>query len=174
MGTQIVDSNNTKYQLSEVRESVTRTREFDFLFRTSVDDKYEIGKELQSNKFTDNRLETINYQKPSITETIESWFIGSVISVDWNERYFEARLKDYKTDIESIAEFDIDSVFETEEDEEFYLYNGSKFAFSIYSKHGYGSPITVSKLEFSAPYIWKKDDKEKVDQLFKEMFPEEA
>ena len=104
-------------------------------------------------------------------ETIREWWIGKVTRVHHKERYFEALLRDVRREIESIAEFDFDSVFHDRSEIERNLFPGANFAFFVVTEHGPGSPLTVSRVEFSSPHIWEEDDNEKLKELFSELFP---
>ncbi len=113
-----------------------------------------------------------DYKRISIHETLRQWWIGKVLMVNYDKGYFEAILKDLNG-VESIAEFDIDRVIEDLSEAKKYIFQGAEFAFTVFTRHGPGSPETISKVEFTTPYIWKDDDNEKVKTLFRELFPEE-
>ena len=119
-------------------------------------------------KEAENLPHKLEYSK---NETIREWWIGKVTKVHHNERYFEALLKDVRKGIESIAEFDFDSVFQDTAEIERTLFPGANFAFFVITEHGRGSPLTISRVEFSSPHIWEEDDNEKVKELFSELFP---
>ncbi len=103
------------------------------------------------------------------TETIKEWWIGHVLEVYPEQRYFSAHLRDLNF-VESIAEFDYDSVFENDAEVDNYLFKGAEFAFFVMIRHGRGSPETVSRVEFSSPYIWKEEDAEKAELLYYSIF----
>ena len=105
-------------------------------------------------------------------ETIREWWVGHVLKVHKDEGYFVAHLKDIKGK-ESIAEFNIDSAFEDSADMSQYLLPGAEFAFFVVTRHGRGNPETISRIEFTSPYIWKEEDNEKVKELYKELFPDD-
>jgi len=106
-------------------------------------------------------------------ETIREWWIGRVLKVYPEERYFKAHLNDLKGN-ESIAEFNIDTALEDSSDVEYYLFPGAEFAFFVVTRHGRGSPETISRLEFTSPYIWKEEDNKKVKELYRELFPDDT
>jgi hypothetical protein len=104
------------------------------------------------------------------TETIKEWWIGHVLEVFPEERYFSAHLRDLKF-VESVAEYDFDSAFkENEPDLDKYLFKGAEFAFFVTVQHGPGSPKTISWIEFSSPYIWKEEDNKKAESLYLSLF----
>ena len=107
------------------------------------------------------------------SESIEQWWKGEVTEINKNDGYFSAILFDLKGNT-CIAEFDIKKVFDDQSDEELNLYRHSQFAFFVVTKHGKGRPTTVSGLEFSAPYIWKKNDTEVASELLSTYFPEDT
>lgn len=104
------------------------------------------------------------------TETIKEWWIGHVLEVFPEQRYFTAHIRDLKF-VESVAEFDFDSVFPQNEPDLYkYLFNGAEFAFFVLIRHGVGSPETISRVEFSSPYIWKEGDDKKAEALYLSLF----
>lgn len=122
---------------------------------------------------TESAEEAVVKMENGYRETIREWWVGFVLKVHWKERYFEANLKDITNGIESIAEFDIDTVFEDNANIDPYLFPGAEFAFFVVIRHGRGSPETVSRVEFTSPYIWRKEDNKKVKELFSELFPDD-
>jgi hypothetical protein len=133
----------------------------------------ERSKEYLNDTFSDNyKNERINGKKSktAITETIREWWIGKVLEVHREEGYFVASLRD-RNGIENIAEFDIESAFENDADVEYYLFSGSSFAFSVFTRHGIGAPETTSKIEFTTPHIWSEGDDLKLKELFSQLFP---
>ncbi|MBF0345255.1 MAG: hypothetical protein HQL06_13630 [Nitrospirae bacterium] len=106
-------------------------------------------------------------------ETIKLWCIGTVIKIDENEGYFEASLKDIQNNIEFIAEFDIDSAFDNDDDKKLMLYPKATFIYYISQIHGYGSPEMKFKFEFKPPYIWQEDDDKKAEEKYRELFPDD-
>lgn len=131
----------------------------------------------QDIEYDDTSLSPFNLAKnePKIQittkhwETIKEWWMGTVTNINYDEKYFTAHLRDLKF-VESIAEFDFDSVFENDNIISEYLCEGAEFAFFVYIRHGYGFPETISKIEFSTPYIWKDSDNEKAEKLIKQLF----
>ena len=108
------------------------------------------------------------------TESIHSWFIGKVTEVFRDDGYFVAKLRDIDTGIISVAEFDIESAFDDENDVNLKLFPGASFAFYVFTKHGMGSPLTSTGLEFNSPHIWQEKDNEKLKEIYDETFPEES
>lgn len=106
----------------------------------------------------------------SESETIKEWWVGRVLEIFPEQRYFTAHLRDLKF-VESIADFDFDSAFNDDIEVNTYLFEGSEFAFFILIRHGQGSPQTISRLEFSSPYLWQENDSKKADKLYRELFP---
>ena len=103
---------------------------------------------------------------------IDKWWVGKVLEINYQERYFIAHLRDMKF-IESIAEFDFDNVFNDKEDVNKYLFEGSEFTFYILIRHGRGGPEPISRIEFSSPYFWKDGDNKRADELYKTLFVNE-
>lgn len=125
-----------------------------------ITDSQNFAPFLQSNQSIDS----------SKWETLQEWWVGHILEIYLEEKYFTAYLRD--TDfVESIAEFDFDTVFDNDEDRSRYLFEGSEFAFFILTRHGNGSPETVSRVEFSSPYIWQEDDDKKSEELYNQLFP---
>jgi hypothetical protein len=107
-----------------------------------------------------------------LNETIREWWVGEVLEVHSKDRYFSARLRDLKKN-ESIAEFDFDAAFDNDMEMEQCLFPGAEFAFYVVTRHGQGSPETVSSLEFTSPYVWREGDDSKVEKLYSILFSEE-
>jgi hypothetical protein len=97
-----------------------------------------------------------------------------VTAVHRDGGFFEAHLVDPVKRIESLAEFDIDRVFDDVADAERLLYVGSELAFTVVTVHGRGSPQTVTRVTFVEPYVWKEDDDEEAEVRLKELFPTES
>lgn len=106
------------------------------------------------------------------SESIEQWWKGEITEIEKDKGYFSAYLTDLNKNT-CIAEFDIDKVFEGQEDIDLNLYPHATFAFYVVNKHGKGRPRTESGLEFSAPYIWKNKDNEVASTLLNKYFPED-
>jgi len=100
-------------------------------------------------------------------ETIREWWYGQVVKIHAEKGYFEANLKDQKG-IEIVAEFDIDPEFKD------LVFYGAQFVFYVTTKHGRGSPQTMSQLEFTTPHVWRKHDDEHAEEIYKELFPDDA
>lgn len=108
--------------------------------------------------------------KSLYSETIRQWWVGRVLEIHGDEGYFVAALKDLEG-LQSIAEFDIGPLFEDDMDVKQYLFEGAEFAFFVFTRHrGRGSPETVSRVEFSSPYVWREEDSKKADKLYSELF----
>ncbi|KJU81703.1 hypothetical protein MBAV_006105 [Candidatus Magnetobacterium bavaricum] len=104
-------------------------------------------------------------------ETIKLWCIGKVIRINETDGYFEASLKDIRNNVELIAEFNIDSAFDNDDDKDLMLYTNATFIYYISQIHGYGSPEMKFKFEFEPPYIWQEDDDRRAAEKYKELFP---
>lgn len=100
-------------------------------------------------------------------ETIREWWYGQVVRIHPEKGYFEANLRDQKG-IEMVAEFDIDPGYKD------LVFCGAQFVFYVTTKHGRGSPQTISQLEFTTPHIWRKQDAEYAKEIYKELFPDDA
>ena len=112
-------------------------------------------------------------QKPMYekTEDIDQWWIGEVLEVHTNEGYFVASLRDViGPKVESIAEFDINTISDNTEEIEQCLFPGANFAFYVVTEHRIGPPRTSSGLQFTMPYIWREGDNEKVKELYRDLF----
>ncbi|MBM4288648.1 MAG: hypothetical protein FJ135_11000 [Deltaproteobacteria bacterium] len=171
--------------MAYLTETIEETGTFSSLWR---EDKTKfIREELASNgeKSTESHIYNINdtfslghtydidnniKQNLNITETIREWWRGEVLEVNDEEGYFVALLKDRKG-IESIAEFDISSAFDNTSEKNIYLFPGASFAFSVFTRHGYGAPEDRSRIEFNTPHIWCEDDELKSKELYNQLFP---
>lgn len=98
-------------------------------------------------------------------EKIQEWWMGRVLDVNNEEGYFEANLVDSNGN-ECIAEFDIDPDLEQD------VFLKARFVFSVFTRHGQGSPETANRIEFIPPKIWTKGEKEELDKIRTELFPD--
>jgi len=144
----------------------------------NIDENYANTNSLaEVNSDTDplslNILPDSSKRRLTNTESIHSWFMGKVTGIYWDDGYFVAELRDIDKGNTNIAEFDIESAFDGRDEADLKLFVGAIFAFYVFTKHGMGSPLTSTGLEFNVPYIWQEDDNEKVKKIYDEMFPEE-
>jgi len=99
------------------------------------------------------------------SENIIQWWKGRVEEV--KQDYFVATLRDLQG-IESIVEISLSSG--QRED----VFAGAEFAYYVSRRcYKWGQIETVSNIEFSTPYLWTENAKDKAQRLLKELFPEE-
>lgn len=127
-----------------------------------TDRQLQIGSSSIMPKITQSQQEkTESTRKEKILE----WWMGRVLDVDKEEGYFVASLED-SNGIECIAEFDIDT--ELEQD----IFPKARFVFSVFIRHGQGSPETANRIEFIPPKIWTKEEKKELEKIRTELFPD--
>ena len=115
-------------------------------------------------------VETISPHASGRTETIKMWWSGTITEVDREQDSIFATVVDTNGNY-SRVEFAISNIVDSPEDDNVYLYIGSRFVYYITKVQGYGTPLLTSKIEFIAPYIWKESDNEKVEKLKSSLFP---
>lgn len=98
-----------------------------------------------------------NKIKVSKREKILEWWMGTVMKINEEQKYFEAHLED-NDGIESIAEFVIYK--EIKQD----VYKGSRFIFSIFIKSQEGSMDATTRIEFIPPQIWTEEEDNEVKE----------
>jgi hypothetical protein len=102
---------------------------------------------------------------PAFTEVILGWWRGEV--QDRYTDYFTAKLVDVHG-AESLAEFDLDSVREADQDR---LRVGAAFTFVVTRQdHPQGRRL-VTELELLEPYLWQRGDEERAARLVQEHVP---
>ncbi len=126
-----------------------------------TDQQQQIG----SSMSTTDIMEQPERVESTLKEKILEWWMGTVLNVYHEEGYFEASLED-SNGIKSIAEFEIDT--EQEQD----VFPKARFVFSVFTRHGQGSPETANRIEFVPPSIWTKEDKEELEEIYTELFPD--
>lgn len=101
-----------------------------------------------------------NEIKVADKEKILKWWMGTVIKINKEQRYFEAHLED-NDGVESIAEFDIYKDIKHD------VYKGSRFVFSIFIKSHEGSMDAINRIEFIPPQIWTEEDDNEIKEIYK-------
>ena len=131
-------------------------------------DSERTDRQLQIGSSSTMRRITRSQQKRTEStrkEKIQEWWMGRVVNVDNEEGYFVANLEDSNGN-ECVAEFDIDT--ELKQD----IFPKARFVFSVFTRHGEGSPETANRIEFIPPKIWTKGEKEKLEKIRTELFPD--
>jgi len=160
-----------------------------FLEEENIIDNYRLKNYLRESSFPDTEspspetttsiptdvqpIKSFTKKYGTIRETILAWWTGTITEIFEDECYFAAQLKDIDKGTRSILELDFDSVFNDEEDKNINLFVGAEFAFFVLTKHGSGRPETSSGIEFNSPHVWRKEDFNKVQEKFTQIFPED-
>jgi hypothetical protein len=108
------------------------------------------------------------------TETIREWWSGRILDINFEERFFQADLRDI-AGLHMTAEFDFDVAFEGLAQNEIvsYLYLGSEFIYYVIREHGFGAPSTKSSIEFIEPHIWTVENQRRADEEYEKLFLED-
>ena len=172
-----INSENTTNIFSQIQlnnnDTIHENSDFDFDYIPNIDDivkkmNSNTTEELSSSEESISKKSNQSYIRK--TETINEWWIGKVSAINYDQRYFTASLKNIKGQ-EFIAEFDFSSTFDDEYEINEFLHLGMEFAFYVLTEHGDGRPRTISKIEFSTPYIWSESDDVNVDAIYNDLFP---
>lgn len=158
---------------TEIITPPEETTEYSFHRKSqSILPKYSNGSEstnqqqqIDSSTTTTEIIKKSERIEGSLKEKILEWWMGTVLNVYSEEGYFEANLED-SNGITSIVKFDIDT--EQEQD----IVPKARFVFSVFKRHGQGSPETANRIEFIPPIIWTKEEKKELKEIYTELFPD--